>query len=202
MFWRRSKDAETSDTVARPGADLTDLAAVGKGRPTPSRKQAEASRKTQMRPPRDRREALKIQREKSKVERAKSREALVSGDQRYLPARDRGAVRKYVRDLVDSRRSLGEYFLFIGFAIVVLWFAGSSTLLTYASSAWLALLVILIGEAVYTARRVRKRVDTKFPPDRGPYEGRRGVGFYAVMRNFQLRRMRLPKPTVKPGESV
>jgi hypothetical protein len=33
------------------------------------------------------------------------------GDQSALPARDRGPVKKFVRDYIDSRRSLGEYFL-------------------------------------------------------------------------------------------
>lgn len=199
MFWQRSKDEVTSDTLARQQAGLVDPATAGKGRPTPTRKEAEITRKTQMRPPRDRREAAKIQRDKAKVDRLKSRAALVSGDERYLPARDRGAVRKYARDMIDSRRSLGEYFLFLGFAIVLMSFTGNGVLLTYASGAWLVLLIVLIGEAVLTSRRVTRTIDARYPPEKGPYEGRKGVGFYAVMRNFQLRRMRLPKPTVKPG---
>ena len=205
MFWQRSKDPDdevTSDSSARSGGGATASGTVGKGRPTPTRKAAETTRKTQMRPPRDRKEAVKIQREKVKAERVRARSALAGGDERYLPARDRGAVRKYARDLVDSRRSIGEYFLFLGFIIVVMSFTGSSVLLTYASGAWLLLLIVLVGEAVWTSRRVARAVDAKFPPERGPYEGRGGVPFYAVLRNFQLRRMRLPKPTVKPGDKV
>ena len=34
---------------------------------------------------------------------AKQREALANGDERYLPARDKGPVRRFVRDYVDSR---------------------------------------------------------------------------------------------------
>jgi hypothetical protein len=201
VFWRRSTDdaATEGDPVT---ATTESPPQAGKGRPTPTRREAEATRKKQMRPPRDRREAAKIQREKLKQERTNARQALVTGDERYLPARDRGPVRKYTRDLVDSRRTIGEYFLFVGFAIVALSFTGSGVLLTYASALWLALLVFLAGEAVMVGRRVGRALDARFPPDKGPHDGRKGAVTYAIMRNFQLRRMRLPKPAVKPGDKV
>jgi hypothetical protein len=200
VFWRRSTDDAAATSAAATTTDSSQ--STGKGRPTPTRREAEATRKKQMRPPRDRREAAKIQREKLKQERTNARQALVTGDERYLPARDRGPVRKYTRDLVDSRRTIGEYFLFVGFAIVALSFTGSGVLLTYASALWLALLIFLAGEAVMVGRRVGRALDEKFPPEKGPYDGRKGAVTYAIMRNFQLRRMRLPKPAVKPGDKV
>jgi hypothetical protein len=201
VFWRRS--TEDAATTSDSGVTTTESPqSAGKGRPTPTRREAEASRKKQMRPPRDRREAARIQRDKLKQERSSARQALVTGDERYLPARDRGPVRKYTRDLVDSRRTIGEYFLFVGFAIVALSFTGSGVLLTYASALWLALLVFLAGEAVMVGRRVGRALDARFPPAKGPYDGRKGAVTYAIMRNFQLRRMRLPKPAVKPGDKV
>ena len=39
------------------------------------------------------------------------RASLASGDDRYLPARDKGPVRAFARDYVDSRRTVGEYML-------------------------------------------------------------------------------------------
>ena len=41
------------------------------------------------------------------------RRARARGDDYYLPARDRGPVRKLVRDVVDSRRNVGSFFLAI-----------------------------------------------------------------------------------------
>jgi hypothetical protein len=37
-----------------------------------------------------------------------------------MPLRDRGPARRYVRNLVDSRRSIGEYFLPIIFVVLLL----------------------------------------------------------------------------------
>ena len=43
--------------------------------------------------------------------RSEARGAAARGDESFLPARDRGPVRKTVRDLVDSRRNIGSWFL-------------------------------------------------------------------------------------------
>src|SRR6266508_5853131 len=80
----------------------------GKGRPTPTRKEAEAARKAAYRKPRNRREATQLQRERSRAERVRVHEAMKSGDDRYLPAPDKGQVRRLARDYVDARRSVME----------------------------------------------------------------------------------------------
>ena len=36
---------------------------------------------------------------------------MAAGDPKYLPARDKGPQKKYVRDYVDARWSLGEVLL-------------------------------------------------------------------------------------------
>ena len=36
---------------------------------------------------------------------------MARGDDAYLPTRDRGPVRKLVRDVVDARRNVGSFFL-------------------------------------------------------------------------------------------
>ena len=45
---------------------------------------------------------------------------MVTGDDRHLPARDRGPVRRFVRDYVDARRTMLEYMLpgVLGFLVV------------------------------------------------------------------------------------
>src|SRR4051794_31505513 len=93
-------------TPAGPPADDPALdvptAEATKGRPTPKRRDAEAQRAARVKPPKDRREASKMQRDRVKDDRSRTRNALLTGDERYLPARDKGAVRKFVRDMIDS----------------------------------------------------------------------------------------------------
>ncbi len=200
MFRRRTSEDENAAALAAltPPTDAT----AGKGRPTPKRSEAEANRAARMRPPKDRKEALKIQREKAKSERLKSRAALVGGDERYLPARDRGPVRRFVRDFIDARRTIGEFFLFLGLGIVVLSFLDNPTIVGWATSAWLAILVVLLGEAFWLGSRLKRELATRFPEARGPHQGRKGAVFYGIMRSLQMRRLRLPKPQVKPGTPV
>ena len=45
--------------------------------------------------------------------RERQNDALMGGDQRYLPAVDRGSQRRYIRDYVDARRNLGDFMLAI-----------------------------------------------------------------------------------------
>lgn len=201
MFRRRQTDDDP--TAAESLAELeTRAAEVAKGRPTPKRRDAQAERAQRMRPPRDRREAYQMQRARAKEDRSKTRNALLSGDERYLPSRDRGALRRFVRDWVDARRTLGEYFIFIGAAVVIANLVPNAAVKSYSVTAWLALLVLLIGEAIMLRFRLKREIAARFPPERGPYDGSRGVLFYGLMRSFQLRRLRLPKPQVTPGATV
>ena len=42
------------------------------------------------------------------------------GDERYLPYNDQGPVRRYIRDFVDSRFAIGELFMPIVLAFLIL----------------------------------------------------------------------------------
>lgn len=212
MFRRRtSDDSETSRTAngstavrvtaAEPGS-TAGAPTVGKGRPTPKRSEAEANRAARLNPPKDRREALKQQRARAKADRLKSRSALMGGDERYMTTRDRGPLRRFVRDYIDSRRTIGEYFLFIGLGIALLSFVNSTTVVAWAFSAWFALIVLMIGEGFWISTRLRRELAARFPEQKGPHQGRKGAVFYGLLRAFQLRRLRLPKPQVKPGATV
>ena len=201
MFRRRQTDDDP--TLAESPAEIeTPAAEAAKGRPTPKRRDAQADHAQRMKPPKDRREAYQMQRARQKEDRTKVRNALITGDDRYLPSRDRGPLRRFVRDWVDARRTIGEYFIIIGLVVVLANLVPSVAVKSYATTAWLALLVLLIGEGIMLSRRLRREIDTRFPPDKGPHEGRRGAIFYGIMRSFQLRRLRLPKPQVSPGTKV
>ena len=104
----RSKES-TAPTADPAGADATKPG--GKGRPTPKRREVEKGRRRAITAPRDRKEAYKQTRERQREERTRSMQALRAGDEKHLPLRDRGPVKKYARDLVDARRSVAEFFL-------------------------------------------------------------------------------------------
>ncbi len=170
--------------------------APGKGRPTPTRKEAEAARKHHLKVPTDPKEAKKAAKARAAEERYEARVGMQNGDERYLPARDQGPARAWVRDYVDSRWAVAE--LFLPMAIIVLalgfmpFFAGVQG---YVSMAWLLLTVVMVIDTILLTSRMRRRMRPLFPEP----ADRKGVTLYAVMRALQLRRLRLPKPKVRPG---
>jgi hypothetical protein len=191
--FRRTK-SETATTVpaesqGKPG---------GKGRPTPTRKEAEAARKAALKKPRNRKEAAAYRREKVRTERGKMQEAMRTGDDRYLPAADKGPVRRFARDYVDARYSVMEFALPILLVVSLLgvvfspafpWLAGTVNLL------FLAMILLIGADWFLLTGGLKKAVGAKFPN-----ESAKGIGFYAVRRTMQMRRWRLPKPMVKRGE--
>jgi hypothetical protein len=180
---------ETPGIIEGPG---------GKGRPTPKRKVAEAANRRPL-VPQDRKAAAKEAKAAQRVERDRQYAAMQTGDERYLPVKDKGPVRRYVRQYVDARWSLGELFLPVAIVMLLL-----NMLLTSVSPelAFLGLVVLylfIVGMVVDVAimwRRLRKKLVAKFGDD----AIQRGLMMYAITRVFQIRRARLPKPQVKHGE--
>ncbi|GAA0605969.1 DUF3043 domain-containing protein [Kribbella sandramycini] len=193
-MFRRTKSDTTTDTVpAEPQGKVG-----GKGRPTPSRKEAEAARKATFKKPRNRKEAAALRRDKVRTERAKMQAAMQTGDDRYLPAGDKGPVRRFARDYVDARYSVMEFALpvllvvsLVGvvFSQQFIWLAGVVNLF------FLAMILLIAGDWFLLSAGLKKAVGVKFPT-----ESAKGIGFYAVRRTMQMRRWRLPKPMVKRGE--
>lgn len=175
----------------------------GKGRPTPKRSEAEAARKKRLKPPMDRREAAKRQRERQRAERQKTRSAMAGkGDQRHLPARDRGPVRQFARDYVDTRRNVAEFLLPALLLILLLPVLGSLGLEQRLVSAatgvlWLMTIVLTVLDIFLLQHRIKKELPVRFPDT-----VTKGAVLYAVMRSSQMRWLRLPKPRVKPGDSL
>lgn len=126
---------------------------------------------------------------------AKQREALASGDERYLPARDKGPVRKFARDFIDSRFCIAEFFLPLAVIILVLSMVQIAQLQNVALLLWLFVIVMIIVDSIGIAIRMKKQLNARFPD-----EPKRGAVAYALMRSLQMRRLRLPKPQVKRGE--
>ncbi|MFC4950872.1 DUF3043 domain-containing protein [Pseudonocardia sp. GCM10023141] len=206
-FLRRS----TPTTVGAESSDATDAAqgpaepsrTAGKGRPTPKRREAEAKRRGPAPPPpRTQREAAKLARanrpakEDRRAAAAHRTERMKAGDDKYLMPRDRGPVKAYVRDVVDSRPHIMGLFMPLAVIVlisVVLPFPAAQQYLSLFSIIALATMIIEgITLGITTTRKAR----AKFPDET---IGGLGTGWYAFTRASQLRRLRIPKPRVERG---
>ncbi|WP_078629458.1 DUF3043 domain-containing protein [Streptomyces sp. 142MFCol3.1] len=166
-----------------------------KGRPTPKRNEAQTQRRSVANTPTTRKEAAKRQRDDRRAAMERQRQALASGDERYLPARDKGPVRRFARDFVDSRFCIAEFFLPLAVVILVLSMVRVGSLQNIALLLWLVVIVLIVLDSVGIAFRLKKQLTTRFPD-----QPKKGAVPYALMRTLQMRRLRLPKPQVKRGE--
>ncbi|WP_236240925.1 DUF3043 domain-containing protein [Streptomyces sp. CC228A] len=196
MFRSRSKDEKAAADQA--GMDLSKQPRdpqAPKGRPTPKRSEAQSQRRRAVSPPLDRKEAMRRQREARRADMTRQREALAGGDERYLPPRDKGPVRRFVRDFVDSRFFIAELFLPLAVVILVLSVIRVGQMQTIATLLWLGVIVMIVVDSIGLVVRLKKQLNERFPN-----EPKRGAVAYGLMRTLQLRRLRLPKPQVKRGE--
>src|SRR5690606_36085346 len=118
-----TKDAEATDTGEESAqSHIRRGYTPKKGRPTPSRREAENKRRGPVPPPPNTtREAIKrsrelrksnpVSKEELKALRRERRERMLAGDERYLAPHDRGPVKAFARDCVDSRRNLLGLFM-------------------------------------------------------------------------------------------
>lgn len=193
MFGRRTARKSEPETVQEDGTEHLD----GKGRPTPKRKEAEAERKKRMTPPRNRKEAAALQKERTRSRRQMARQAMASGDERYLPNRDKGPVRRYVRDFIDVRRSAAEFLLPVLLMILMLSFLGTAWAANMVVTMWMLMIVVTTIDSVLVMWRLGRELNRRFPEG-----GTRGAKLYGLLRSTQLRRLRMPKPQVKVGQPL
>ena len=171
--------------------------ATKKGRPTPKRKEAESKRKVSSLAPIVTKDQKRASKALARESRVAQRAAYLRGDENALPARDRGPARRYVRNYVDSRRSIGEYFLPIIFVVLVLTLFPIAAVQIGAIALMYAVLVTAVIDGFFLSRKIRKAVESKFPGT-----STKGLGMYAWLRSTQMRRLRAPHPQVKVGDSI
>jgi hypothetical protein len=168
------------------------------GQATPKRATT-GRRPTSSAAPANRREQVKQMRVRQRVERAEASAGMKAGDERYLLARDRGPERRLVRDIVDSRRTVGTWFF--GGALIVL--VGSTVrqpVIQLASNIlWLILALGVVVDSVLIARKVKALVKERFPKT-GQRMG--SLQLYGIMRALTFRRMRVPKASVELGDKI
>lgn len=169
-------------------------APVGKGRPTPSRREAQAAKAQPLVGARDK-AALKAQRKKQNEARERARVGMMQGDERYLGPRDKGPQRRYVRDYVDARFSIGEALIPLMLLVLVMTFLPAQWQVISFFAIW-AILGLAVLDAVLLGMRLNRKLSAKFGADRV----QPGFRWYAAMRALQFRMLRMPKPQVKRGQ--
>jgi hypothetical protein len=174
--------------------DLNTDSSTSKGHATPTRKEREAAN---LRPlvSSDRKGSSKENRAKLAASRDRARIGMANGEEKFLLAKDKGPQRRFVRDYVDARFSVGELMIpFLGI-VIVLTFIGSTTFTVIGTYALWVFLLVMVLDAVVLGFTLNRKLTAKFGA--GKVEPR--FRWYAATRAVQLRPMRLPKPQVKRG---
>ncbi len=187
-MFRRTSKAEAQTVALEPKGP------GAKGRPTPTRRESEAARRARAKAGTDKKAAQKLSRERRTDSNAKVRAGMRSGDERYLPKRDQGPVKRFIRDFVDARVSIAEFLLPLLIVIMVLQYSGNDSLRGFSNALWTTTLLVVALDTVWMLFRLKRALRAEFPE-----ESRKGTTFYAVMRILQLRWLRMPKPQVKVG---
>lgn len=190
----RSRPTDSTNTYRANSSAETGGQPAGKGKATPKRREAEAARKARVKPALTKREQFKRDREQMKAARQRSRQGINRGDEQHLMKRDQGPVRKFIRDYVDSRRQFAEYFL--PAILLVLLMGFFRPLAVLSTMLMLATMFLVAFDLIMLRFRLKRHIRERFPDD-----DRRHT-LYAFSRATQLRRLRIPKPTVKPGDVV
>ena len=181
-----------TDPSATPGTPDAD--AAGKGRATPTRKEQEAANKRPL-VPTDRKAASKDSKAKLNEQRERARVGMANGEERYLPVRDKGPQKRYVRDYVDARWSAGEILLPLMVIVILTYFVPVPEVAIYSLIAVWGVILLVAIDCLFVGWKLQKKLTEKF-----------GVGkvekfrWYATMRAVQMRPLRLPKPQVKRGQ--
>ena len=174
----------------------TDSISSGKGRATPTRKEREAAN---LRPlvSSDRKAGNKASRARMNEAREKARVGMANGEEKFLPMRDKGVQRRFIRDYVDARWSVGELIIPVMFLVILLMFIfeRNTVVTSIAIFALWGFFLIAVIDCIVAGMLIQRKLTAKF----GAEKVQKGNRWYTAMRALQLRPMRLPKPQVKRG---
>ncbi|RSX56155.1 hypothetical protein D2E26_0718 [Bifidobacterium dolichotidis] len=191
-----AKNSEEQTSDAKNASNSTPNTTQGKGRPTPKRKVAQAQG---LRPlvPENTKEQRKRAKERMRARENREYEAMRTGDINNMPKSERLPWRVYIRDYVDARFNIGEYFIPVAIAILLLsvlftaiWPNGVVSIVLMGLM-YVYLIAIVIDVAVMW-KRLKKKLIAKYG-EQAVAKGMRSAS-YAWSRAIQMRRWRLPKP--------
>jgi hypothetical protein len=141
----------------------------------------------------------KAARAEQRAAREERRQLMMDGDDRYVLSRDRGEVRRFARDWVDTHRRLINFFMPLALFVIIFQLIPNPELMFYSQNLFLILIVVVVVDGILLGRTVNRVVRERFPDteDTGF-----GMGWYAVMRATQPRMLRTPRPRVRPGDAI
>lgn len=174
--------------------DATQTPVIGKGRATPSRAEREAANRRPL--VANTKEARAAAKADLQSRRERARIGMEQGEDKYLPARDKGPQRRWVRDYVDAGWHISEWLMAAMLVVIVLSLVPIRDMQLWSMVALWGYMLFAIIDMVLLSVRVKKKAAAKFGVERRE----RGLGWYAAMRALQMRFMRLPKPQVKRGQ--
>jgi membrane protein implicated in regulation of membrane protease activity len=117
-----------------------------------------------------------------------------TGDERYLPARDRGPVKRFIRNFVDSRLTVVEFLLPVLLVIWVMQASGNSAFVRVSTALWTTTILVIAVDTIWLMIRIRRAIRRELPE-----ESLKGTTTYTLMRVVQIRPLRQPKPQVRVG---
>jgi hypothetical protein len=162
----------------------------GKGRPTPSRREREKANLRPLVP--TGKDAQKAQRDRVAEQRNRARLGMANGEEKFMPVRDKGPQRRFARDYIDARYSIGEAMIPIMVIVLILTAVPAVASISFILI-W-AFVIVAVIDCLLVGQRIRSKLAEKY----GDVEP--GLRWYIAMRAFQLRIMRMPKPQVKRRE--
>lgn len=171
-----------------------EVVGAGKGRPTPTRAEQEAARKRPL--VADTKEAKARARAELRERQDRARIGMANGEEKFLPARDKGPQKRFARDYTDAGWHLGEFLMPAMIIVIITTFIPLEFFQFYSFVALWAFILFVVGDMIILSITVKRKAAAKFGADKLE----RGLGWYAAMRTVQMRFMRLPKPQVTRGQ--
>lgn len=195
MTWNPFKKQEEAQVPVEEAAKKA-APSEKKGRPTPKMKQAQAAG---IRPlvPVDRKASAKAAKARLREKENAEYEAMQKGDINHMPKAERLPWRIYIRDYVDARFNLGEWFIPVAFAILI----ASMLVTSLVQNQWVSIIMMLCMYGYLIAviidvwlmwRKLKAKLIAKYG-ESSVSKGSRSFS-YAWNRAIQMRRWRLPKP--------
>lgn len=162
----------------------------GKGRPTPTRKEREAANRKPLVGNKSK-EAMVAARAKQREDRLKVRQAMLSGEEKYLLGRDRGPQRRLARDVIDNRYTLIEGLVPLMVLFLLITSATSDSVKNIITLVMIIALIAVTIETSLLHRIIKSRIKEKLGADT---QIQKGTWFYVFTRGMQPRPLRIPKP--------
>jgi hypothetical protein len=140
----------------------------------------------------ERKQMRKLERDEMNAARGKELQAQRTGDVKNYPQEDKGPVKDFIRDYVDARLGIAEFFMPMAIIFIFLSLFLQSIMPALATIGILviyAYIVLAIIDQVIMWQRMKRKMIQKFGFEKATVKGNCR---YAVMRAIQMRRSRLP----------